>query len=616
MLFHLSIWIRKSNRIIRIVKTYNIKAERSWQKDAVGVLLFARLGMCEMCFCRLHWTKIPVSMYNDIEHMKVHIVFTRGKGRQCMYTVVVADDEEELRRAIIRRIDWESIGFRVVGEAENGIEALEIVEKTEPDLLLTDIKMPFVSGIELARQVREIRPTTQIAFLSGFDEFGYAQQAIQYNIISYMLKPISMADLTKELITIKEKLDVLFLEFTNRKQMDVDKSGFLIPLLLDGFWTENVDDREEFLVSQAIENGILKDRHNDFRYVVLVTSIRDQDGTNCTTRAQLHAVDSILKKYVKHESFYWNGRIISLLIATPAAFDRYLYILVGDVIQSTERIMKLNCALGVSRIAGGLSECHDAYVEAMNAISYAGRVGSGVHYIADEEHTTGIDTTEMFNIVTEIETLIRSGLEEDLKDYLNRLFERMYAERMSRAKANYLILQIFAAVCKIMYAVTVGEENEQAQNNALLQNLFLQERSLQEMQGKLTEFCLETSKLIGSQRKKSSKVLCDKTLQIIETDYGNPDISLVSVSSEIGVSPNYLSGLIKKETGQTFIDLLTAKRIEIAKDLLLCTSMKIKEISEKCGYNDQHYFSYCFKKYSGVSPNALRRQVKTDEENG
>ena len=106
-----------------------------------------------------------------------------------MYTIVVADDEEELRRAIIRKIDWESIGFQVVGEAENGIEALELVERMEPDLLLTDIRMPFVSGIELARQVREVRPTTQIAFLSGFDEFSYAQQAIQYNIISYMLKP-------------------------------------------------------------------------------------------------------------------------------------------------------------------------------------------------------------------------------------------------------------------------------------------------------------------------------------------------------------------------------------------------------------------------------------------
>ena len=134
-----------------------------------------------------------------------------------MYTIVVADDEEELRRAIIRKIDWESTGFRVVGEAENGIEALELVERMEPDLLLTDIRMPFVSGIELARQVREVRPTTQIAFLSGFDEFSYAQQAIQYNIISYMLKPISAKEIEAELIKIKKAMDQRVEEFTKER---------------------------------------------------------------------------------------------------------------------------------------------------------------------------------------------------------------------------------------------------------------------------------------------------------------------------------------------------------------------------------------------------------------
>ena len=122
-----------------------------------------------------------------------------NQGITMYYTIVVADDEEEIRLSLIRKVDWDEAGFRVVGEAENGIEALELVEKLEPDLLLTDLKMPFVSGIELARQVREIRPTMQIVFLSGYDDFTYAQQAIQYNIISYMLKPISAKEVTEEL---------------------------------------------------------------------------------------------------------------------------------------------------------------------------------------------------------------------------------------------------------------------------------------------------------------------------------------------------------------------------------------------------------------------------------
>ena len=154
-----------------------------------------------------------------------------------MYTIVIADDEVELRQALIRRIDWEKVGFQVVGQAENGAEALELVEKLEPDLLLTDVRMPFMSGIELAREVREIRPTMQIAFLSGFDDFTYAQQAIQYNIISYMLKPISSVELTEELKKIKKKIDEKFEEFTSKIAEQEQKSltGFAMPLLLDSF---------------------------------------------------------------------------------------------------------------------------------------------------------------------------------------------------------------------------------------------------------------------------------------------------------------------------------------------------------------------------------------------
>lgn len=127
-----------------------------------------------------------------------------------IYTVVVADDEDELREAVCTMIPWEALGFHLVGNASNGLDALELVERLEPDLLLTDIRMPFISGIELARQVREIRPAMHIAFLSGFDDFEYAKQAIQYNIISYMLKPLTMDGLAAELKAIHEKIDARY----------------------------------------------------------------------------------------------------------------------------------------------------------------------------------------------------------------------------------------------------------------------------------------------------------------------------------------------------------------------------------------------------------------------
>ena len=150
------------------------------------------------------------------------------------YTVVAADDEDELREAMCTMIPWRELGFCLVGSAGNGLDALQLVEKHEPDLLLTDIRMPFISGIELARQVREVRPATHIAFLSGYDDFEYAKQAIQYNIISYMLKPLTVQGLGEELRNIHRKIDAQFAMFRQAAPKEEDHLGtILMAMVLD-----------------------------------------------------------------------------------------------------------------------------------------------------------------------------------------------------------------------------------------------------------------------------------------------------------------------------------------------------------------------------------------------
>lgn len=527
-----------------------------------------------------------------------------------MYTVVVADDEEELRKALVRRVEWEKIGFSVVGEAENGVEALDMVEKYEPDLLLTDIRMPFISGIELARQVREIRPATQIAFLSGYDDFSYAQQAIQYNIVSYMLKPISASELTEELIKIREKIDEKFREFASAKgeltQMGIQ--GFLMPLLLDGFRGEADAGKEEQLLQEAVSCGMIKNPENDFRYTVMVTSIVDENGKNCTIRSGVNALDIILKKYIRYVSFYMEGRVVSLLMATQSGFEKYMHIIVEDITQSVKRIMGLSSLIGVSRSVAGLSNLHEAYVEAMNAISYSKRNGTNVHFISDVERVEDFDMEKMQVCISEVENYIRGGTREELEAYLNELFDWTESEHMPPVFVNYMMVQLVSAVFRIVYAVAEGETVTELQKNTPLQMQGFLENSM-EIRGRYIQFCCSARDLISEQRKKSSSVLCDKALEMIDRRYADAELSLVTISNEIAVSPNYLSALIKKSTGSTFVDLLTRKRIETAKELLVCTGMKIREIAEKCGYRDQHYFSYCFKKYTGMSPNACRQEA-------
>lgn len=526
-----------------------------------------------------------------------------------MYTVVVADDEEELRKSLIRRVNWPEAGFEVVGEAGSGIDALELVEKLEPDLLLSDVRMPFMTGIELARAVREIRPTMQIAFLSGYDDFSYAQQAIQYNIISYMLKPISSKELTEELKNIRQKIDKRFAEFT-QKDKELEKqnlAGFLMPVILDSFQGQNSDKRDRELVQEAVRLGFLKSTEGELEFVVMVTSFWNEEGENTTTYANVNAVDSILCKYTKYASFYTDGRVVSLIAATRSGVNKYLHIIATDISQSVKRIMGLTASIGISRPIPRLINSHEAYIEAMNAMEYSGKIESGVHYIADIERANTFDNKMIQSALIEIERLLRGGSEQELQEYLHKLFIYIEEKKIAPAMMQPFVIQMISVAYRVVYAVADSESVKELQLSSPLPGRVVYERH-QGLWEQCLLFCLEARKLVAEQRKKSGSVICDRALEIIENRYMDADISLVSISTEIAVSPNYLSTLIKKMTGSTFVELLTRKRIETAKGMLLQTTMKIREISEMCGYNDQHYFSYCFKKYTGISPNTCRRQ--------
>ena len=389
-----------------------------------------------------------------------------------IYTVIVADDEDELREAVCTMIPWEALGFHLVGSASNGLDALELVERLEPDLLLTDIRMPFISGIELARQVREIRPAMHIAFLSGYDDFEYAKQAIQYNIISYMLKPLTMDGLAAELKSIHEKIDARYAGLRRADASHADNAPA---------------DLEERLRTSAAACGLLRGTDDRSTLVVLAASL---EGAADYEAGFTQLVEQSANKYLRHFVFYCCGRAVAVLLGNPSDFEEYLHILADEICQLADRALGRTANVGVSREFARLSELNDAYRQAVEALHTAAEGEGGVSFTADARKT-------------------------------------------------------------------------------------------------------------GS--------LCDRALEIIDQHYMDEDLSLASLSAMLDVSPNHLSACIKKSEGETFINILVRRRMEKAQALLLTTDMQIQEIARCCGYTDQHYFSYCFKKYSGTSPVALRR---------
>ena len=231
--------------------------------------------------------------------------------------------------------------------------------------------MPYISGVSLAQQVRELRPLTQIAFLSGYDDFAYAQKAIEYNVISYLLKPISMRELTEALAEIRGKIRRKFARLLPQKP---EKSGWrelLLPLLLDGFAEEAQQD-DPALLASLVGAGILAAGQE--RYSLTVLAIRlEQDGQNRTTPDMAYTVDMLLGRLCRSRSVYSGGRLLTLLIAEEEL--RGLELAIDELRQSFARVLELRAIVGISRPFTSFRRCHAASREAVDAQRPAGAAG-------------------------------------------------------------------------------------------------------------------------------------------------------------------------------------------------------------------------------------------------
>lgn len=530
------------------------------------------------------------------------------------YTVLVVEDEINQRRALIERVEWEKAGFEVIGQAENGAEALDKVEQLEPDLIFTDIKMPLISGLELAAKVRELRPATQIVILSGYDSFEYARTAINYNIISYLLKPISSSELSEQLFDIHRRMEERLGGISGKTaQTDSERLNrltvieFLQPLMFGGSEQQSGDD--EKLKAAAAQLGIT-DENKRNKFCVLVSKFK-KNGKNSVSDEHAVFVDKILGRYLKKAvTFITYGRAVTLAVFEETDIPQnVLELALLELVQTSKRVMDEECTVGISRQFYELSHCPTAYFEAVTARRYTSDGVGHIRYIEDKERDGEVEFEYVEKSVLKIEQLLKVGNADELGEFINDMYENNTPEN-----ANLLVVQIIATVCRV-----VSNASDKSELSGLVAKNPIFSRitsysSQSGMRDELTEFCRDAKKIIEQSQKRDSQVLCDRVVQIIDERFPDEELSLTGVSAELAVSPNYLSALIKKEKKKNFITLLTEKRMKAAYDMLVCSSMKVLEISEKCGYSDQHYFSYCFKKFYGDSPNKVRAVARGEEQ--
>ena len=565
-----------------------------------------------------------------------------------MIKVFLVEDEYAIREGIKKSVDWEKNGFELVGEAGDGEMAFPKILKTKPDILITDIRMPFMDGLELATLVKKELSDIKIVVLSGYYYFNYAKQAISIGVEEYILKPVSGENLLKELGKIAESIKAHRQEEQAREKYLQDMEE-IRALERQKFIHDMIDGKISMQESleQGRELGI--DITATYYSIVLFQAfLKDREDSDVNAYSGVN--EEILKR-IKEEF---------------ADLDNvYLYEQVGDVLCFLEKSdtleeMGTNINRGIGRITDIMKDFEDwiyfiscgKSVERIRDVNNSYRDASrrfADRYMLDESciilgnddtpqrqrkiretieaekkdsaqdmdlgnidirklDISGID----FKMLSQKTILhfLRSGTLSEVGDLVNEYFNSIGEDAMGSIMfRQYILMESLLSGLTFLDSMGVGRDKasdilgELKDPIKFVENLDSSKEYIRLLLNSMIEYRNQISD------KKYLEII-EKAKKFIQDEYRNEDMSLQLVASNVNVSSNHFSAIFRKETGETFIDYLTRVRMENAKELLTCTSMKTSEIGFEVGYRDPHYFSYIFKKTIGMSPKEYRRTKK------
>ena len=547
-----------------------------------------------------------------------------------MVKVYLVEDEIIIRQSIKNSIDWEKEGYEFVGDASDGELALPVILKEKPDILITDIRMPFMDGLELSRMVKAELPDIKIVILSGYDDFEYAKQAIKIGVAEYLLKPVSSAVLLEHLSEIAEKVrderEDLALKKVYYQEMQENEE-----LIKMKFLGELISGK--LSLADAMEKG--KRFHMNLSgpfYRIILFKFIQEDHVQAEQSEDLARAYAAVGNYVDglKDAFRfqrgvegWAFLLTSVEEDMEAQTERFIEGL-KEVIAPFEALTWFG---GIGSEAARLRELRYSFREADKA--FAGRFVQEPNQIISVEQLNyeQLDNEFDANIFGEINQFdqiitrfLSSGSLEEVESFVGALFTEISEDHFrSLMIRQYIIMNIYATVltfCKKLRkdagvdGEAAGQMESLRENEEILKRAVSTAESVDDIKayiGTLLDHAIELRNTVSGRRYSD---IIQTAKKRIEQDYMSEDISLNSVAAEVCMSPSYFSSVFSKEMGKTFIEYLTEVRMEKAKQYLACSSMKTSEISYEVGYKDPHYFSYIFKKTQGCTPKEYRAARK------
>ncbi|MDD3251020.1 MAG: response regulator [Lachnospiraceae bacterium] len=535
-----------------------------------------------------------------------------------LYRIILVDDEEEVRKGIIRKIDWERLGFEVAGDAENGQEALEKIEQLEPDVVMTDIRMPYMDGLTLTARIRQKYPSIKVLIFSGFDDFEYAQQAIKLNVTEYILKPVNVEELTEILGRVKENLDE---EIEQRRNVNLLRDSYRssLPILRELFLNDMV---RSAVGSEEIEKK-LKEYEIDIlgarKWLAAVIAVEQEEQT-AERVLSLHQelipisvkqlMEDNLEKCYRFSIFNSTAGLTLIAAVDEENTQTGLIDLLNEICKESKKILQVPITIGVGCGCQDLEQIGKSYQLAIDALGYKAIVGGGKPiYINDVEPVNRGSLQMTSQEEAALVAAVKFGPREKIETTIKELIARMEDARVHLRQHQLYMMSIVNCMTRLMqqYDLNPGDMfNTQDQYRDIL--MTIQRRD--EFETWMIAVGCRMNEVLNRERDNTTKKVIVEAKSYIQEHYPDPDLSVEMICRELHMSPAYFSTMFKKETGQTYIGYLTEVRLSRAVELLNETDDKTYVIAQKIGYQEQNYFSYVFKKRFGVSPTKFRSAGK------
>lgn len=537
--------------------------------------------------------------------------------------VFLVEDEMVIRRGIKNSIDWEKEGYIFCGEASDGELAYPMIIKEKPDILITDIRMPFMDGLELCKLVKKELPNIKILILSGYDEFDYAKEAIRLGVTEYLLKPISSGKLLEALNGVSESI--------RREKEDKD----LVRKYMEEIRENTEHEKQKFFeqmiagnlsMADALETGKKYEMNLSAGMYNLLLFRFTLGKENRKSGELLGEAEYAIEKLTERLEYVFEFQrgVEGWAFLLMADNEEQMSERVKELSKDLEEIMKNYSTIayfgGIGQPVARLRELEESFREAERAL--AARFTMELNRIISVEDirmAQNVDTLDDIEITsfgeiektrTMLEKFLNNGAEDEIDEFVDVYINELPEENpKSVLMRQYIIMDAYIVMMSFCEKIEGIEGEMQAQSEELKNSM----KTIQTLEEIKNYIRMLLKKIIGVRDTISGRRYSD-IIEIakdqIRKTYMSDEISLNTIAAEVGMSPSYFSSIFSKEMGKTFVEYLTEIRMDRAKELLMCSSMKTSEIGYEVGYKDPHYFSYIFKKTQNCTPKEFRARGK------